>query len=199
MKKLLLVLNLWRTWIAYILSLTSGSREKIFKDLERFAYGDSRHDKLFFTFSEVILFDRCFRNVLEYRLKMDKNLKAVLLRIFFPVKKDMEIGRCEIGAGFVCYHGHGVTINAYRIGENLSVWQGVTIGKNPKSEKAPTIGNNVSIYTNAVVAGDITIGDNVRIAAGTVVLCDVPDDSVVFGNPCVIKKQRGKKESDVEK
>ena len=88
------------------------------------------------------------------------------------------------------FHGHGTVISANRIGENLSVWQGVTIGMNPKSPKAPTIGNNVSIYTNAVVAGDITIGNNVQISAGTVVMQDVPDNSLVIGNPCIIKKKQ---------
>lgn len=54
--------------------------------------------------------------------------------------------------------------------------------------QGPTIGNNVSIYTNAVVAGNITIGDNVKIGAGAVVMKDIPSDCLVFGNPCVIKK-----------
>ena len=45
----------------------------------------------------------------------------------------MEIGRCDVGGGFVCFNGHGTVISTNRIGENLSVWQGVTIGRNPKS------------------------------------------------------------------
>ena len=82
----------------------------------------------------------------------------------------------------------------HKIGENFSVWQGVTIGKNVNSEMAPTIGNNVSIYTNAVVAGNITIGDDVKIGAGAVVMQDVPDHSLVFGNPCqIIKNNNGRK------
>lgn len=188
MKKIFLILNIPRTLVVYWLSKGSRYKEDIFKDLDRFAYDGKKHDKEYLTFAETILFDRCFRNVLDYRLKMDSNLKSIILRIFFPVKKDMEIGRCKIGGGLVCYHGHGVVINADEIGENLSIWQGVTIGKNPKTEKAPTIGNNVSIYTNAVVVGDIIIGDNVKIAAGTVVRQDIPDNSLAFGNPCIIKK-----------
>ena len=83
----------------------------------------------------------------------------------------MEIGRCEIKGGLVCYHGHGIVINAEKIGKNLSIWQGVTIGKNINSEQLPMI------------------GDNVKIGAGAVVMKDVPSDSVVIGNPCVIKKR----------
>ena len=44
--------------------------------------------------------------------------------------------------------------------------------------------------TDAVVAGDITIGNNVQISAGTVVMQDVPDNSLVIGNPCIIKKKQ---------
>lgn len=66
--------------------------------------------------------------------------------------------------------------------------------QNVNSEMAPTIGNNVSIYTNAVVAGNITIGDDVKIGAGAVVMQDVPDHSLVFGNPCqIIKNNNGRK------
>ena len=63
-----------------------------------------------------------------------------------------------------------------------------TIGKNVGCEQGPGIGNNVSINTNAVVAGNITVGNNVKIGAGAVVMKDVPDNCLVIGNPCVIIK-----------
>ena len=46
----------------------------------------------------------------------------------------------------------------------------------------PTFGNNVNVYTNSVVIGNITIGDNVSIGAGTVVYKDVPSNSTVISN-----------------
>ena len=77
-------------------------------------------------------------------------------------------------------------IHVNQAGENLSVWQGVTIGRNPKTVKdgidKPTIGNNVNVYTNSVVIGNISIGDNVSIGAGTVVYKDVPCNSTVISN-----------------
>lgn len=95
MKKLLLILSLPRTLIAYILARRTKIDE-IFQDLNRFAYGGKKHDKEYLTFSEVIVFDKCFRNVLEFRLKKGHMLSAVILRVLFPVKKDMEIGRCDV-------------------------------------------------------------------------------------------------------
>ncbi len=93
----------------------------------------------------------------------------------------------EIGGGLSIQHGHGTVILCEYAGKNLSVWQGVTIGKN--HGKMPRIGDNVSIYTNAVVIGNITIGNNVDIAAGAVVRKDVPDNCIVYGNPAEIRKK----------
>lgn len=86
MKKLLLILSLPRTLIAYILARRTKIDE-IFQDLNRFAYGGKKHDKEYLTFSEVIVFDKCFRNVLEFRLKKGHMLSAVILRVLFPVKR----------------------------------------------------------------------------------------------------------------
>lgn len=77
-----------------------------------------------------------------------------------------------------------------RIGKNFSVYQGVTIGKNVKPgdiTSKPIIGDNVAIYANAVIAGEVKIGNNVSIGAGTVVMKDIPNNSLVYGNPCIIK------------
>lgn len=64
------------------------------------------------------------------------------------------------------------------------------LSKIGQTNSMPTIGNNVTVYTNAVVAGDIVIGDNVDIGAGSVVMKDVPSNTVVIGNPCVFKRKR---------
>jgi len=65
----------------------------------------------------------------------------------------------------------------------------VTVGE--INGKRPTIGNNVSIYTGAIVIGDINIGDNSSIGAGSVVVKDVPDNAVVVGNPAKVVKVNG--------
>ena len=51
----------------------------------------------------------------------------------------------------------------------------------------PTIGNYVWIGINAVIVGKVNIGNDVLIAPNSYVNCDVPDHSIVFGNPCIIK------------
>lgn len=83
------------------------------------------------------------------------------------------------------HHGWATIVLAdNNIGRNFSVYQIVTVeyGKGSKL----SIGNNVTIYTEAVVVGKITIGDNVRIAANSMVRKDIPAGSLVYGNPAVV-------------
>ena len=68
----------------------------------------------------------------------------------------------EIGEGLRIVHGP-CNLNAARIGKNFTVYSGVTIGCNKGA--IPNIGDNVSIYSNAVVVGGIDIGNNVVIGA----------------------------------
>ena len=87
------------------------------------------------------------------------------------------------------YHGYATVIQANSIGSQCSIWQNVTIGRRPQrghTIDAPTIGNDVKIYTGAIVIGDIKVGNNVSIGAGSVVIKDVPDNAIVVGNPARI-------------
>lgn len=88
-------------------------------------------------------------------------------------------------------HPVGIVIHPnVEIGNNCTIYQNVTIGygkKNKETNKnVPIIGDNVKIYSNAVVIGGITIGNNVKIGAGSVVINDVPDNTTVVGNPARI-------------
>lgn len=92
----------------------------------------------------------------------------------------------RIGAGFFIDHGMGVVIGeTTEIGDNVTIYQGVTLGGTgkEKGKRHPTIGNNVVIGTGAKVLGPIVIGDNVKIGASSVVLHNVPSQTTVVGVP----------------
>ncbi len=101
-----------------------------------------------------------------------------------------------IGKRLVIDHGHGVVIGeTAEIGDDVLIYQGVTLGGTGKDtgKRHPTIGNNVMISAGAKVLGPLKVGDNSRIAAGAVVLDEVPANSTVVGVPARVVKQDGKK------
>lgn len=98
-----------------------------------------------------------------------------------------------VGGGFYVGHGWGTVVNAKRIGRNFRVGQNVTVGS--RDAKEPVIGDNVSVWANAVVLGDIRLGNNSQVGAGGIVVKSVPDNSVVVPAKSVIIKQNGERVS----
>ncbi len=101
-----------------------------------------------------------------------------------------------IGKRLVIDHGTGVVIGeTTEIGDDVLIYQGVTLGGTGKDtgKRHPTIGNNVMISAGAKVLGPFKIGDNSRVAAGAVVLEEVPPNSTVVGVPARVVKQDGKR------
>lgn len=91
---------------------------------------------------------------------------------------------------FIYRHAYCITINVNaQMGRNCNIHKGVTIGQENRGtrEGCPTIGDEVWIGINATIVGNVKIGNDVLIAPNTYVNCDIPDHSVVFGNPCIIK------------
>lgn len=100
----------------------------------------------------------------------------------------------KIGDGFFIDHATGVVIGeTAEIGDNVSIYQGVTLGgvSTEKRKRHPTIGNNVVIGAGATILGPISVGDNVRVGAGSVVVKSVPPNSTVVGIPAKIVKRTG--------
>ena len=92
----------------------------------------------------------------------------------------------KIGKNFFIDHGTGVVIGETTIiGEDVTIYQGVTLGGTSlKVEKRhPTLGNHVIVGAGAKILGPITIGDNVKVGSNSVVVKDVPNNSVVVGIP----------------
>lgn len=100
-----------------------------------------------------------------------------------------------IGKGLFIDHGHGVVIGeTCVIGDNVTLYQGVTLGGTgkEKGKRHPTIGNNVMISAGAKVLGSFQVGDNSKIGAGAVVISAVPPDSTVVGVPGRVVKRKNK-------
>jgi len=91
-----------------------------------------------------------------------------------------------IGKNFFIDHGMGAVIGeTTEIGDNVTMYQGVTLGGTSwrKKKRHPTVGDNVVIGAGAKVLGNVTIGDGSKIGAGTVVVKSVPSNSIVVGVP----------------
>lgn len=125
-------------------------------------------------------------------------------RMFFLARVVSQISRfftgieihpgAKIGRRFFIDHGMGVVIGeTCEIGNNVTVFQGVTLGGTgkEKGKRHPTIKDNALIATGAKVLGSITIGENSKIGAGSVVLQDVPPNSTVVGIPGRVVIQDG--------
>ncbi len=99
-----------------------------------------------------------------------------------------------IGRRFFIDHGTGVVIGeTAEIGDDVTVYQGVTLGGTGKDhgKRHPTIGNNVMIGSGAKILGPFKVGDGSRIAAGAVVLSEVPDNCTAVGVPAKVVKRDG--------
>ncbi len=104
-----------------------------------------------------------------------------------------------IGSGLFIDHGMGVVIGeTTEIGDNVTLFQGVTLGGTGKQrgKRHPTIGSHVVVGAGAKVLGPITIGDYVKIGANSVVLQDVPDHSTVVGIPGRIVRIKDERVAD---
>ena len=100
----------------------------------------------------------------------------------------------KIGRRLVIDHGMGIVIGeTAEVGDDCLIYHGVTLGGTGKDrgKRHPTLGNNVLVGNGARILGPFTVGDNARIAAGSVVLSEVPPDSTAVGVPAQIVRVHG--------
>ncbi len=145
---------------------------------------------------EVLLYP-CFRAIRKYRKAHEYYLKgdyykARKISQKAAAKTGIEIHPgATIGKGLFIDHGHGVVIGETTIiGDNVTLYQGVTLGGTGKEQgkRHPTLEDNVMVSAGAKVLGSITIGANSKVGAGSVVLNDVPPNSTVVGVPGKVVK-----------
>ena len=100
----------------------------------------------------------------------------------------------KIGKGLFIDHGMGVVIGeTAEIGDYCTLYQGVTLGGTGKDQgkRHPTLGNHVLVGAGAKILGPFRVGDNARVAAGAVVLEEVPSNATAVGVPARIVRQDG--------
>lgn len=123
-----------------------------------------------------------FRKHQRYRIKLARRYG-----IYFA-------GNCNIGIGLRLPHPVGIIIGANEIGENVTIYQNVTIGSanigDYKKHKQPSIGNDTVIFAGASVIGDISVADHTMIAAGAVLNKSTEENSIYGGVPAKMIKKR---------
>jgi serine O-acetyltransferase len=136
-----------------------------------------------------------FLRFTSYYFKGKSKIRFYLCKIIlrhYSIKYGYEIPyQTRIASGVKLMHFGAVAINPLRIiRKNVTINKGVTIGSNRRGENkgAPIINEDVFIGSNAAIIGKIVIGSNVLIAPNSFVNFDVPNNSIVLGNPGVIVK-----------
>ena len=150
--------------------------------------------------AEVLLLYSGVHAILAYRVAH----KLYLGKKYFPARAVSQLAKfitgieihpgATIGRGLVIDHGSGVVIGeTAEIGDNCTLYQGVTLGGTGKDtgKRHPTLGNNVMVGAGAKVLGPFRIGDNAKIAAGAVVLEEIPANATAVGIPARVVRRDG--------
>lgn len=159
-------------FFAFMLKVLKKDKEVLLfkKDIKRFNLS-------FF----YILFERPeYKEILYHRL----GFSGYVFRIISGSYPLYINPKTKIMGGITLDHPHHSHINAIRVGKNFQTKHNVTIGNNKGG--IPIIGDNVFIGCGACVLGNVRIGNNSKIGANSVVLNDVPDNSIVVGNPAIL-------------
>ncbi len=157
---------------------------------ENFAFYKER-DPAVRTYWDVLLYP-CFRVMRAYRKahklwESGKYFRARCISARAARKTGIEIHPgAQIGENFFIDHGTGVVIGETAvIGNNVTLYQGVTLGGNgkEKGKRHPTLKDGVMVSAGAKLLGSFTVGENSKIGAGSVVLHEVPPNCTVVGVP----------------
>lgn len=128
--------------------------------------------------------NRYYRTLFYHRIGA---ISSLLISWYRPGDKYFRIrSGMPIGEGMWIAHPYSTILNAESIGRNFRCIHCTTLGAGKNG--IPTLGDNVSLGANVVIIGSVKIGNNVIIGAGSVVVKDIPDNSVAAGNPAKVIK-----------
>lgn len=158
-------------------------------DVERWLEIDGAKMGFFNALNLYLTYKQEFRNLLQHRLKHPSYTAGAVIhyliaRILWKPMESLYIYTKDIGGGLYIQHGFATIISAEKIGENCRIYQQVTIGY--KGDCAPILGDNVSVTCGAKVLGNIKLEDHSLVAAGAVVVKDVPKKAIVGGVPAKV-------------
>ena len=133
--------------------------------------------------------NHCFRFSYWMRLANTRGLFGKIAKVLlkhYSIKYGIQIpSSTKIGYGFYIGHGVGIVINGgTTIGNNVNISQFLSIGTNKRTPA--TIGDNVYIGPNVCIVEDVKIGSNTTIAAGAVVIRDIPENSTAVACPAKV-------------
>lgn len=133
--------------------------------------------------------NHCFRYSFWMRMASRKGLSGFFARRLhrhYTIKYGIQIPHTtKIGYGFYIGHGVGIIINSgTTIGNNVNISQFLSIGTNKHTPA--TIGDNVYIGPNVCIVEDVKIGSNTIVAAGAIVIRDIPENSTAVGCPAKV-------------
>lgn len=157
--------------------------------------------------AEVLLLYSGLHAVLSYRAahKLNENGHPFAARTLSQGTKfftGIEIHPgATIGKGLFIDHGSGVVIGeTTEIGDNCTIYQGVTLGGTGKDvgKRHPTLGDHVMVGSGAKVLGPVKLGDGSKIAAGAVVLQDIPAGATAVGIPARVVRVKGQKTDELD-
>ncbi|MDD5634277.1 MAG: serine O-acetyltransferase [Candidatus Omnitrophica bacterium] len=180
--------------IIFYFSVRVFFKEEITATFERDPAASS-YAEIVFTYSglHALIFYRISHKFYEMSVPVLPRLLSQLAKFLTGI--EIHPG-AKIGKKLFIDHGMGVVVGETTIiGDNVTMFQGVTLGGTgkEKGKRHPTLGNNIVVGAGAKVLGNIEIGDNVLIGANAVVLRDVPPDSTVVGVPGRIAKRQGRR------
>lgn len=173
--------------VLIILSIIAGIKNEVDKQIDTIR----KKDPAVKNKAEAFLYP-CFWACIFHRAAH----KFYKLKLYFIARSISQFSRlvtgieihpgAKIGKGLFIDHGMGVVIGeTCEIGDNVLIYQGVTLGGTGKEtgKRHPTIGNNVMIGAGTKILGPFKVGDNAKIGAGSVVLKEVPANCTAVGVP----------------